>query len=143
MLSNFLESVIKYDIGGSVMKFKALSIDDMFKLLSEEREFIFWLFEGVKTEDGKIIEDEKLFTEFVMSRYPKVVNTVIALCYIEGEDEKLTLKEKYIAVDYIPVPLQLKIFEEITAKTFKNGVATDLGKMKQSIQKVKKTFNLK
>lgn len=143
MLSKFLEEVIKYEHEGSVFKFKALSIQDMFELLYTEREFIFWLFEGVKTEDGKIIEDEKLFTEFIMNRYPKVINTVIALCYIQNEGENYSLKERYVAVDHMPVTMQIKVFEDITKKTFAKGVNTDVKKMKQSIQKIQKTFNLK
>lgn len=143
MLSKFLEEVIKYEYEGSVFKFKALSIQDMFELLYTEREFILWLFEGVKTEDGKIIEDEKLFTEFIMNRYPKVINTVIALCYIQNEGENYSLKERYVAVNHMPVTMQIKVFEDITKKTFAKGVNTDVKKMKQSIQKIQKTFNLK
>jgi hypothetical protein len=143
MLSNFLEDFIKYDINGSVLEFKALGIDDMFKLLSTEKDFIFWLFEGLKTENGKILEDEKEFTDFVFSRYPLVVKTVIALCYIEKGEEKMSLQKRVIAIENISVVLQLEIFAEITKKTFGKGVFSDVKKMERSIQSIKKTFNLK
>jgi len=143
MLSNFLEKYIKYEINGSVLKFRALNITSMFSLLNEERDFILFLFEGVKTTEGKILEDKKEFTTFIYNKYPTVIKSVIALCYVADLKEKLTFEEKVNAVDNISMVKQLEIFSEITEATFENGVFSDIKKTKAAIEKISKIYNLK
>lgn len=143
MLSRFLENYIKYEINKEILKFRAVNIDSMFKLLHEEQDFIIFLFDGVKTDKGELLEDKKEFTKYITNKYPTVIKTVIALCYVEEEDEKLTFKEKVDAVNNLNTVDQLMIFEKITEITFKNGVFSDTKKMNQVIQNISKTYNLK
>lgn len=141
MLSNFLEDYIKYDIKGKELRFKALSVENLFKLLNEEREFLLWLFEGIKTENGKILEDNYEFSDYVANRYPNVLKVIIALSYVEAEEEKLTFKEKVTAINNLSFVIQLEIFNEITKKTFE-GVFSDVKKSKAVIQEIKQTFGI-
>jgi hypothetical protein len=141
MLSNLLEDYIKYEIKGKELKFKALTVDNLFKLLNEEREFLLWLFEGIKTENGKILEDTYDFTDYVVSRYPNVMKVIIALSYVEEEGEKITFKEKIRAIDNLSFVIQLEIFNEITKKTFA-GVFSDMGKSQKVMQEIKATFGM-
>jgi hypothetical protein len=141
MLSNFLEDYIKYNIKGKELKFRALTVDNLFKLLNEEREFLLWLFEGIKTENGKILKDNYDFTDYVVSRYPSVMKVIIGLSYVEEEGEKISFKEKIRAIENLSYVIQLEIFNEITKKTF-TGVFEDVKKTQTVMQEIKKTFGI-
>ena len=141
MLSNFLEDYIKYEIQGKELKFRALTVDNLFKLLNEEREFLLWLFEGMKTENGKLLEDGYEFTDYIVNRYPSVMKVIIALSYVEEEGESISFKEKVRAIENLSFVVQLEILNEITKKTFK-GVFSDVKKSKQMIQEIKQNFGI-
>ena len=141
MLSNFLEDYIKYEIKGKELKFRSLTVDNLFKLLNEEREFLLWLFEGIKTENGKILEVNYDFTDYVVNRYPSVMKVIIALSYVEEEGENISFKEKVRAIENLSFVIQLEIFNEITKKTF-SGVFEDVKKTQQVMQEIKQTFGM-
>lgn len=142
MLSNFLESYIKFEKDGNILKFKPLTVDNMFSLLAAEPDFIIWIFEGAKTDKMKIIEDKEEFTNYVYQKYPTVIKTIIALSYIDDEKESLTIKEKITAIENMDFNFQLEIFNEITKKTFAGGVFSEVKKTKTAINEIAKRFQM-
>ncbi len=142
-LKNFLEEYVEIKVESEFLKFKSLSVDDMFKLLIEERQFITYLFDGVIDDDNKAINDKQEFTNYIMSRYPTAIIAVVAICYVQEVGEaKMTYEERKEAVKNIDFNTQLKIFEAISEKTFKGGVFKSIKKTEDVIQKIREQYGL-
>jgi len=141
-LKNFLEDYIEIKVDKEFLKFKTLSVDDMFKLLIEERRFITYLFEGVVDDDKKALNDPQDFTNHIMAKYPTVIIAIIAICYVEEDDEKMSYEEKKIAIKNIDVNTQLVIFKNISEKTFKGGVFKSIKKTEDVIAQIRDQYGL-
>lgn len=141
-LKFFLEDYAKFKIKGNELKFKSLSIDNMFNLLVEERQFIEYIFTGIYDDNDQAINDPKLFTKHILSKYPTVIIAVLALTYIQEEDEDLTYEERKQAISNIDFNDQLKIFEAVSERTFKNEVFNSVEKTKAVILKIKEQYGL-
>jgi len=137
MLSCFLDNVIKYKINNHILKFKPLSLEDHFFILQEESEFLFWMLQGVKTESGEIVEDHDKFVKLMMAKYPRIIYLVIALCYIQEDNEvKMSLQEKKLAINNIPARFQLEILNLILQKSYPEGMYEEIKKMEDQLSQV-------
>lgn len=142
MLSNFLDNYIKYEYKGNTLRFRAITIDGLFKLLKEEEQFVFWLFENLATENGKILEETYDFKDYMISKYPRVIKSIVCICYVPyEEEEKMTFKEKVAAFENLDFNIQLEIFHDICKKTFK-GVFSDVKKTKALLLETQKIFGM-
>ena len=137
MLSCFLDKVIKYKINDMILKFKPLSLEDHFFILQEESEFLFWMLQGVKTDNGELVEDHDKFVKLMMAKYPRVIYLVLALCYIQEDNEmKLSLQERKIAINNMPARYQLEILNLILQKSYPEGMYAEIKKMEDQLVQV-------
>lgn len=141
MLSFYLENIVKYKIGKNILKFKALSLEDHFYLMNSQNEYMMYMFAGIKSENGEIIEDHEKFTRHIFNKYPKVIKEVLALCYLNGENENLTFEEKKVGIDYIPAHNQLEILKLILEISYPDGMYETVKKAEDHLQSVINLMN--
>lgn len=141
-LKFFLEDYAEFKIKGQNLKFKSLSVENLFNLLVEEQRFIHYLFEGAYDDNDQKLQDPKLFTKHIYSKYPTVILAVLALTYVCEEGEELTYQEKKDALNNLDFNEQLKIFEAVSERTFKSEVFNSVEKTKAVILKIKNQYGL-
>lgn len=117
-------------------KFKALTAQNMFKILNKYPDFITLLFDFETFQDNNV----NAVSEQLLTKYADACAMMLALCECSESEEEIEIKHKFFVFSNLPLTFQVAALKACFELTFGSDIGGNIKKLMDDFQTVLQMF---